>query len=166
MKIVYTLVLALAMMLPIVAQSTTNPSETDVLETIFRYQLARCYRERSPQRYFLSYERHDPSDALMDRFKNDLSHIGRRSQRRGYKGARPGDYGILLAVAKIEWLNDHSVVVMGSCDADTLDGYSYTYRAMRKRRGWIVTRARLTGVADLRRPTNRWTGAAGARFAS
>src|SRR3989442_15092481 len=62
------------------AQTRTGSTEVDILETVFRYQIAHCYKGRAPRTYFLSHKGQDPSEALMSRFKNDASRIKTQSR--------------------------------------------------------------------------------------
>jgi len=114
------------------AQTRTGSTEVDILETVFRYQIAHCHKPRALRKYFLSYKGQDPSDALMARFKRDGSLIKTRSQMSRFKDRDTGERGIVLDIGSIDWQNDESVKVAGSCAANDLDARLYVYRVVRK----------------------------------
>src|SRR5216684_5659093 len=96
------------------AQTRTGSTEADILETVFRYQIAHCHKPRALRKYFLSYKGQDPSEALMARFKSDGSRIKPYSQMSRFKDRDTGERGIILDIGSIDWQNDGSVKVAGS----------------------------------------------------
>ena len=129
------------------AQVRTDSTEADILETVFRYQIAHCHKPRALRKYFLSYKGQDLSDVLMARFKSDGSRIKTRSQMSGFKDRDTGERGIILDIGSIDWQNDGSVKVAGSCVAADLDAHLYVYRVLRKNGKWTVTRSKLRGFS-------------------
>jgi hypothetical protein len=132
---------------PTSAQIQSEPVELDVLETVFRHQMARCYKGRRPRTYFLSYRGHDPSEALMSRFGDAGPRARARSQMSGFKDKQTGERGILLSVGDVRWSGSREATVTGTCGAALLDAYSYSYRVVRRDGKWVVTRSKLTGIA-------------------
>jgi hypothetical protein len=128
------------------AQSDSDSSDTDILETVFRYQLTQCYRERAPKLFFLSYQDRNPTDALMYRFKHNAVSVKKRSQMRKFADVETGN-GILLTIDNIEFANDGSATATGSCSAGPLDGHMYAYHVIRKNRKWFVTKVTVRGDA-------------------
>ena len=132
---------------PTAAQYGNDSAETDILEAIFRHQIGRCYKDRAPQTYFLSYKKRDPSETLMARFQGDRPRVRTRSQMLGYNYKQTGEHSIVLSIGNLEWINDHSVTVTGSCIGAVLDAYSYEYRVVRRQGKWTVVRRKLTGFS-------------------
>ncbi len=83
----------------------------------------------------------------MARFKSDGSRIKPHSQMSRFKDRDIGERGIILAIGNIDWQNDGSVKVAGSCAAADLDAHLYLYRVVRKNGKWTVTRTKLRGVS-------------------
>lgn len=129
------------------SDTSTDLAETEILEAVFRYQISHCYRDRSPQLYFLSYKRNDPSDTLMKRLKDFHPSVRKRSQMSKFKDKDTGEDGILLAIQDITWKSDFVVESKASCGAAPLDAYHYDYRIVKKNRKWIVKSHKLTGVS-------------------
>ncbi|HEY3042366.1 MAG TPA: hypothetical protein VGJ66_26795 [Pyrinomonadaceae bacterium] len=128
-------------------QVRNEPAEFDILESVFRYQIARCYRDRTPGMYFLSYLGQDPSDELIARLASGGFLIKGRSQMSQFKDRNTGKWSIILAVSDIELRSDRRADVRASCIAAWLDGRTYTYRVVRSNRRWIVTRSKVVGFS-------------------
>ena len=75
------------------AQGRTDSTEAEILEIVFRYQIAHRHKPHALRKYFLSYKGQDLSDALMARFKSDGSRIKTRSQMSGFKDRDTGERG-------------------------------------------------------------------------
>lgn len=127
--------------------ASTDSAETEALEAVFRHQINKCYKERSPQLYFLSYKENDPSDTLLNRLKDLGPSVRRRSQMSKFKDRDTGEDGILIAIGDITWKSEFAAKVRASCGVAPLDGYSYEYRIVKKNRKWMVKSHKLTGVS-------------------
>ena len=121
--------------------------DTDIIESVFRYQIAHCYKDRAPEMYFLSYLKQDPSDELIARLASEGFLVKGRSQMSQFKNKNTGKWSIILAVSDIELRSDRRADVRASCIAAWLDGRTYTYRVVRSNRRWIVTRSKLVGFS-------------------
>jgi hypothetical protein len=126
---------------------TRSVDETEILEVVFRHQIARCYKERSPQVYFLSFKGVDPPGALMERFSSWKIPVKTRSQMKGFRDRQTGVHGVLLAVAYIKAKGAGTAEVRGSCGTEMLDGYDYIYSLVREQGRWRVRKQKRFGVA-------------------
>lgn len=129
------------------SQVRNEPPEVDILESVFRYQIARCYTDRTPEMYFLSYLKQDPSNELIARLASRGSPVKGRSQMSHFKDKDTGKWSIILAVSDIELRSDRRADIRASCIASWLDGRTYTYRVVRSNRRWVVTRSKLVGFS-------------------
>ncbi len=129
------------------SQVSSTLREDEILETVFRYQIERCYREFPRKVYFLSYQQTDPTDNLMERFRSYGTLVRKHSERREFYKKHSGDFGILLAIASIDSKNDMVVSVEGYCGLGALEGSSYVYRVQKKGGRWRVRSQRRTGFS-------------------
>ena len=83
----------------------------------------------------------------MARFKSDGAGIKTHSQVSGFKDRDAGERAIVLDIGSIDWQNDESVKVAGSCVAADLHAHLYVYRVVRKNGKWTVTRSKLRGFS-------------------
>jgi hypothetical protein len=67
LKLIITLVGSLLVTASCFGQTVSDARKTDVIESVYHYQIAQGYRDRSPETYFVSYESRDPDDALLAR---------------------------------------------------------------------------------------------------
>jgi hypothetical protein len=147
MKLVVTFLGLLIVAVSCVGQTLSDSRKADVVELVYRTQIAQCYKDRSPKTYFLSYERHDPDDALLERFASYGPRVMKRSQMRQFKNSETGKWPIIISVTNVDFRSQHVAYVRGACTAAVLDGYSYLYRVEFRWGRWIVMRRRLLGVA-------------------
>ena len=129
------------------AMLADQPSDRDILETVFRYQIDHCYKTHSSKIYFLSYKEQDPPDDVLTRLSGYGDHVRKRSQMRGFRDTETGESGILLAISKIERDGNTTIRAFGSCGTAMLDANSYVYKLRRKNGLWRVTQNRLIGVS-------------------
>ncbi len=129
------------------SQVRNESPEVEILESVFRYQIARCYRDRTPDMYFLSYLKQDPSDVLIARLASRGLRVKPRSQMSHFKDKDTGKWSIIVAVDDIELRSQRRADVRASCIAAWLDGRTYTYRLVLSNRRWIVTRSKLVGFS-------------------
>jgi hypothetical protein len=121
--------------------------EQEIVETVFRHQIKRCYEDVAHKVYFLSYQKADPTNELMKRFRDYGTLVRKRSDMAGFYKQRSGDLSVLLSVARIESINDLNITVSGSCSTGVLVGSAYLYRLEKKGGRWRVRSQRLTGFA-------------------
>ena len=143
MSLVATLVLAVCCF----GQTVSDARKTDIIESVYRYQIAHCYKDRSPETYFVSYERHDPDDALFARLASSGRRVMKRSQLRRFKNAETGRWSIVISVSDVNFQSQRIAYVRGTCMGGALDSYSYLYRLEFRWGRWIVMRRKLTGFA-------------------
>ena len=110
------------------SQVKNESPEADIIESVFRYEIALCYKHRTTEMYFLSYLKHDSSDALIARLTSRGLRVKGRSQMSHFKDRDPGKWSIILDVSDIDLLSDGRADVRASCIAAWLDGQTYTYR--------------------------------------
>jgi len=145
--ILSVLIFLLACTSPCFGQANNKSREADILESVFRYQIAHCYRYRSPETYFLSYANQDPSDELMARFASSGTRVMKRSQFRHFKNPDTGKWSIILSVSYIDFQSAGRADVRGACTAASLDAYDYLYRVSLRNGRWVVVHRKLIGVS-------------------
>jgi hypothetical protein len=142
------IVLAILWICPTACSQTPDESPNiDMLESVFRYKIPRCFKELSPDAYFLSYLKHDPTDALMDRLASRGLRVKKRSQFSHFKDRDTGKWSVILAVTDVQTNGASRVTVRTECIAGFLNGYSYSHRLVLSNGRWIVTRSKLIGVS-------------------
>jgi len=129
------------------AQTRDESPNVDALESVFRYQISRCFRELSPDTYFLSYLKHDLSDGLMDRLASRGLRVKKRSQFSSFKNRATGKWSVILAVTNLEAIGPRRANVRTECIAGSLNGYSFSNRVVLSRGRWVVTRTKLIGIS-------------------
>ena len=120
----------------------TTP-EPRIVESVFQYQIAHCYRSTDQTSYFLSYKDHDPPDTLMDRFRNAKS-VRRSSEASASNDKLNGSRSLRLNVYGIERLSVRTARVSGSC-ANDREAASFLYTLRLSHGKWVVTHVRMTG---------------------
>src|SRR5437899_9691609 len=108
-------------------RSETSPAnstlrEDEILEAVFRYQIEHCYRRLPRKVYFLSYQKADPTDGLMEKFVSYGTRIRKYSARREFYKRHTGEYGVLLGIARIESNNNTVLNVEAYCGLGALEG--------------------------------------------
>jgi hypothetical protein len=130
-----------------VGQALSDSRKADISESVYRYQIAQCYKDRSPpETYLLSYEGHDPDDTLMARFASYGSRVMKRSQMRHFKNIETGKWPIILSVTEVDLRSPRVAYVRAACVGGALDSYEYLYRVLLRNGRWFVVRRRLTGI--------------------
>ena len=129
------------------SQVRNESPEVDILESVFRYEVARCMTDRAVEMYFLSYRKQDPNDVLIARLASRRLRVKRRSQMSQLKDKDTGKWSIRVDVSQIELRGDRRADARASCYAGNLDGSSFSYRLVLRNRRWIVTRRKLVGFA-------------------
>jgi hypothetical protein len=129
------------------AQTSDEFQNVAALESVFRYQVPRCFSELSPETYFLSYLRHDPSDALMEKLAARGLVVKKRSQFSRFRDRETGKWSVILAVTSVENFGARRVMVRIECIAGSLTGYSFSHRVVLSRGRWVVTRTNFVGVS-------------------
>jgi hypothetical protein len=147
MKLTLMIFAMLSIVPTTLAQSRDESPNVDVLESVFRYQIPRCFRDLSPDAYFLSYLKHDPSDALMERLVSRGLRVKRRSQFSHFKDRETGKWSVILAVTNLEANGSRRINVHTSCIAGALNGYSFSNRVVLSHGRWVVTRTKLIGIS-------------------
>jgi hypothetical protein len=122
----------------------TTP-EPRIVESVFRYQIAHCYRSTDQTSYFLSYKDHDPPATLMRRFRNVQS-VRKGSEASASNDKLNGSRSIQLNVYGIERLSVHTARVSGSCASDR-EAASFLYTLRLSHGKWVVTHVRMTGAS-------------------
>lgn len=130
-----------------VGQALNESRKADISESAYRYQIARCYKDRSPETYLLSYEGHDPDDAFMARFASYGSRVMKRSQMRHFKNLETGKWPIVLSLTDIDLRSSRVAYVRATCIGGLLDAYAYRYRVEFRWGRWIVMRRKLVGIS-------------------
>jgi len=147
LKLIITLVGLLLTGAPCLGQTVDDARKTDVVESVYRYQIAQCYKDRSPEAYFVSYDSHDPDDAVFARLASSGQRVMKRSQLRHFKNADTGRWSIIVSITNVDFRSRRLAYVRGACVAAMLDAYDYLYRVEFRWGRWIVMRRRLLGVA-------------------
>lgn len=129
------------------AQTGSESPNVDVLESVYRYEIPRCFRDLSPNAYFLSFFKHDPSDALIERLASRGLRVKKHSQFSHFKDRQTGKWSVLLAVTDVEANGARRFTVRTSCIAGWLNGCSYSHRVVLSNGRWVVTRTRLIGFS-------------------
>ena len=129
---------------------TNSAQELDVLEAVFRYQLAHNGSSAAAKGhvgyYFLSHgqpgQQEDPSTVLMARFSDhtppvapvsDADASARRVQHKEHGGR-----GVLLNIDRIRRVNDRTMDVDGGYFENGLSASGNTYRVVQRGREWVV----------------------------
>ncbi len=152
--------------------------EANVAEVVYRYQLENCYRHWKPKVFFLVWLRHDPSDELMRRFKDNNPPVKKYSQMETskesgeFKDKETGERGALMSIDRIRWLSESEVEVEGACGSGATMGEGAKYLMARERGHWVIKESKRMWVArsnngmhSTRDPTAlkflQWLGRAG-----
>ncbi len=147
LKIIITLGALLLIAASCSGQTVGDARKTDVVESVYRYQIAYCYKDRSPETYFVKYEGRDPDDGLLARLSSSGQRVMTRSQFRNFKNADTGRWSIIVSIANVDFRSQRVAYVRGACTAASLDAYDYLYRVELRWGRWIVMRRKLLGVA-------------------
>ena len=129
------------------SQVRNESPEVNILESVFRYEVARCMADRKVEMYFLSYRKQDPNGTLIATLASRGLRVKRRSEMSHLKDKDTGKRSIMVDVSHIELRGERRADVRASCYAGGLDGSSYSYRLVLSNRRWIVTRRKLIGFA-------------------
>ena len=122
--------------------------EDAVLEVVFRYQLANCYKRRSPKVYFLARGVEELSDEFMERFKDHTPPVRKRSQMTSeFRDKETGVQGVILGVKSIKQLDELRFEIEGYCAAGGLDGYGYVYEVVQVEGQWKIKNVRETWIS-------------------
>ena len=113
------------------SQVRNEPPEVDILESIFRYEIVRCQRDRAVEMYFLSYRKQDPNDELIAKLASRGLRVKRRSQMSHFKDTDTGKWSIMVDVSDIELRSEWRADARASCYAGLLDGRTSTYLTRR-----------------------------------
>jgi hypothetical protein len=127
-------------------QAVHDARRTGVLESVYRYQIAQCYKDRSPETYFVSYVRSNPDEAAFARLAAS-DHRVKKVSLRQFNDAEIGRSSITVSISDVDFRSQRIAYVRGSCIASGLDAYSYLYRVEFRWGRWIVMRRKLTGFA-------------------
>lgn len=125
-------------------QAVNDARRTDVLESVYRYQIAQCSKDRSPETYFVSYGRTDPDEAVLVRLAASDHRVKKASQR---NDAETGRRSITVSVSNLDFRSQRIAYVRGFCIGGALDSYDYLYRVEFRWGRWIVMRRKLLGFA-------------------
>jgi hypothetical protein len=126
--------------------STVPFTESEILKTVFRYQMEHCYKGQPKPAFFLSYKGRDLSDEFLSNFASGAVPVQHRSQRRQFFVQRQ-ELGIGINVNAIEFSKTSIVQVRCECGRGVLDGYSYSLRLKLRNDHWAVQRRQLIGVS-------------------
>ena len=146
LRLIITLVGSLLLTASCFGQAVDDAQRTDVLESVYRYQIAQCYKGRSPKAYFVSYVRSDPDETVLARLAASDHRVTKVSLR-DLNDPETARSSIIVSISHVDFRSRRIAYVRGSCIAGGLDAYSYLYRVEFRWGRWIVMRRKLTGFA-------------------
>ena len=126
--------------------------ESDIIESVFRYQIKQCAENTTLTVFSLSIYKNDPSDEFMKRFAKEAVTIRKKSdlaqteQTHEFIDKESGRFAALLDLNKLKVLEDGIAEVTGSCVYADWAARTYKYRLIREENRWIVKRADLYSV--------------------
>jgi hypothetical protein len=147
LRLIITLVGLLVVTAACFGQTVDDARTSAVIESVYRYQIAQCYKDRSPEEYFVSYERHDPDEGLLTRLSSSGQRVMKQSQWRHPRNPGTGRWSVIVSVVRVHFQSQRVAYVKGACETSALDSYSYSYRVEFRWGRWIVMRRKLLGFA-------------------
>jgi hypothetical protein len=123
-----------------------------IVESVFRYQIAKCAENTSVAVFLLSVQGKDPSDEVMKRFAHEAawvkkkSSLGKFEATNEYIDKESGKFAVLLSIDKLNLMEENQAEVAGSCGYADFAARGYKYSLVREEKGWIVRRAEPTWV--------------------
>ena len=126
--------------------------DLEILESVFRYQIAQCAENTSLTVFLLSVKEKDPSDEFMKRFADESVSVKRRSaltkseRTHEFIDKESGKFAALLSFDKLKFLEEGRAQVEGSCGYAEWAARGYRYSLVREEKRWIVKRADPTWI--------------------
>ena len=147
------ILLMLVVAVSIFGQDSDQKEEFDseILESVFRYQITQCAENMSLNVFLLSVKGIDPSDEFMKRFADETVSVKKRSvlaksETNEFIDKESGRFAALLSFNKLKFFEDGRAEVEGSCGYADWAARAYRYSLIREKNLWIVKRADLRSV--------------------
>jgi len=123
--------------------------EANIVEAVFRNQIAEESRSEGKAVVFLSVGQEDPSDEFIKRFA-DISPVRKISQANkrgdGVTDKQTGERGIILDVRRVEWTSDAEVRVGVGTYAWSWGQSGSVCRVVHQNEKWVVQSCELTFI--------------------
>lgn len=123
--------------------SPTDAALADVLEAVFRYQLA---QNAAADRYCLELAGTSPDPSFLRRFEGNQPPVLSSDQCKGQPGP-----GLYLRLTKIQWLLDDEARIRGAVSDGKPDTPIVAYRVVREKGKWTVTEQPGSAGSDRRK---------------